>query len=118
MKVFVYGTLKRGGYFHSVLADQLFVATATTVKRFRLFSLGNYPGMIEANDETEGYGVQGEVWEVNAGCLRKLDELEEVDKGEYKRSKIGLLPPHSELDVQGYIYLGDVSELEEVGACW
>lgn len=74
MLLFVYGTLKRGGRNHRLMAGQRFVGPAVTALGFRLFDLGPYPGMVRA---AEGM-VRGELFEVSPRCRVELDEFEGV----------------------------------------
>lgn len=110
-RVFVYGTLKRGGDNHEWLAGQRFVTTARTLPRYRMFDLGGYPGMVR---DDEGVAVEGEIWEVDEGGLIRLDVLEDVDGGEYERVKIEL----EDGDAEGYIYLQSIKDRPEAGVCW
>ncbi len=116
MRLFVYGTLKRGGCNHRHLHGQRFIAEASTQARYRLFDLGGYPGMVL--DETEGRSIEGEIWEVDAACLRLLDLLEDTEGGEYLREPIPLCPPHSDWSVEGYRYLRSVAGFADIGNCW
>jgi len=73
--LFVYGTLKRGLGNHRLIADQQFIGEATTEPRYRVLDLGPYPGLIV--DEANGLVVKGELWDVTAACLVRLDVFEE-----------------------------------------
>ena len=95
--IFVYGTLKRGGENHHYLAGQTFIGVASTAAGYRLFELGGFPGMIEHAVDRDG--VVGEVWSVDAQCLRRLDELEGVAEGLYQRKRVPLLPPSADQEV-------------------
>ena len=116
MLIFVYGTLKRGEANHGFMGGQRFVGEAVTMPLFRLYDLGGYPGMI-ANSEG-GTAIQGELWEVDAGCLERLDELEDIAGGEYVREGLPLAPPHADLPVQGYRYLRSVAGCRDLGGRW
>ncbi len=72
--LFVYGTLMRGGRFHRVLHDQRFLGPARTLPRYALLDLGAYPGLIHRNED--GRGVAGELYEVPAALLPRLDAVE------------------------------------------
>jgi gamma-glutamylaminecyclotransferase len=100
--VFVYGTLKRGGSNHPAIAGQTFCGNARTANGFRLFSLGEYPGMVV--DPNDRDGVSGEVWSVDEACLARLDALEGVDQGLYRREPVALQPPFAGREVLTYIY--------------
>ena len=116
MRVFVYGTLKRGGSNHAWMRDQIFVGEAFTLPRYRLYDLGGYPGLVL--DPAQGLSVQGEVWEVDAEGLRGLDHLEDVEGGEYVREPIPLLPPFDRETVEGYRYLRSITDCRDLGARW
>jgi gamma-glutamylaminecyclotransferase len=114
--LFAYGTLKRGASNHAWLNGQRFIAEARTRAGFRLFDLGGYPGLVV--DPTDVDGVVGEVWEIDAGCLQRLDEFEGVAEGLYRRDRITLLPPFADQDIEAYVYLHTVIGRREVGSTW
>lgn len=115
-RVFVYGSLKRGRSNHHYLVGQRFLGDARTLRGFRMFDLGGYPGIVAA--DADGYPIEGEVWEVDAECLAQLDRLEGVDEAEYRRQLIEIAPPFQQGPVEGYVYLRSVNGLQEVGASW
>ncbi len=111
-RVFVYGTLKRGGENHSWIAGQQFVSLAKTRSVYRMFDLGGYPGMVREN---QGLSIEGELWEVDTAGLARLDVLEDVAGGEYERVEIELEGGEA---AEGYLYLREVSGRRDCGACW
>ena len=117
-RVFVYGTLKRGGGNHGYLAGQRFVGVARTEPRFRLYDLSGYPGMVAAAPGEPGNAIEGEVWEVDAAGLAGLDELEGIDEGLYERVPVPLQAPFNEERVEGYLYLRNVAGRRELGERW
>jgi gamma-glutamylcyclotransferase (GGCT)/AIG2-like uncharacterized protein YtfP len=72
--LFVYGTLKRGGVRHPVLAGQRFLGEARTLPRYALFDLVHYPGLVHC--ETAGRAVRGELYRVETRLLHRLDQIE------------------------------------------
>jgi gamma-glutamylcyclotransferase (GGCT)/AIG2-like uncharacterized protein YtfP len=72
--LFVYGTLMRGGRYHRVLQGQCFVGPARTLPRYALLDLGAYPGLVSLPEG--GRAFAGEVYEVAAGLLPRLDAVE------------------------------------------
>ena len=74
MKVFVYGTLMRGEFNHSVLngSDVKYVGEGITKRGFTLYSLGPFPGMVSGGSNA----VVGEIYEVGDFTLMQLDGLE------------------------------------------
>ena len=114
--IFVYGTLKRGGSNHALLADQKFIAVAHTQPHYRLYALSGFPAMVDAPQN--GLSIEGEIWEIDDARLPALDELEDVAHGMYKRVPIPLLPPHDALVVEGYIYLLGIAGRRDCGTNW
>ncbi len=115
-RIFVYGTLKRGGSNHGWLRGQRFIAKARTQPQFRLFDLGGYPGLVV--DAQNGLAVEGEVWEVDEAALARLDELEDIDGGEYARQPLPLQAPFDAAVIEGYVYLWSVAGRPDLGARW
>lgn len=72
-RIFVYGSLMRGQHAHALLAGASFVRTARTADGYTLIDLGAYPGLVDG-----GAGaVAGEVYEVDAALLARLDAYED-----------------------------------------
>ncbi|HYC70898.1 MAG TPA: gamma-glutamylcyclotransferase family protein [Opitutaceae bacterium] len=115
-RIFVYGTLKRGGRNHRHLGGQTFLGEARTGPGVTLYSLGDFPGMVRDPYDTEG--VAGELWEVDEKCLARLDHFEGVDEGLYERVRIGLLPPHEQETPDTYLYARDVTGRKPIGSTW
>lgn len=115
--VFVYGTLKRGGSNHLLIARQRFLDVARTRPDYRLYALQGYPGLVKTT-AGQGLSIEGEVWAVDTQCLKNLDQLEGLDEGLYSRELVPLLPPHDALSVEGYLYLLSIAGRKEVGTHW
>jgi gamma-glutamylaminecyclotransferase len=114
--VFVYGTLKRGCANHHFLSDQKFVGDARTAPGFRLYNLGGYPGMVAQSDDQDG--VSGEVWSVDTAALVRLDGLEGLAGGVYRREVVPLLPPFADRGIEGYVYARSIAGRRDVGGVW
>jgi gamma-glutamylcyclotransferase (GGCT)/AIG2-like uncharacterized protein YtfP len=71
--VFVYGTLKRGHGNHRLLADNRVIGEAVSLDRYMMWGQG-IPFI--APDDDDGSPVAGELYEVDADTLAKLDRLE------------------------------------------
>lgn len=82
-RVFVYGTLKRGGYFHDALEHSTFVGTGSTVDLFGLYDLGPYPCAVRKSIST----LKGEVYEVDRDTFALLDRIESYPEL-YTRAKV------------------------------
>jgi gamma-glutamylcyclotransferase (GGCT)/AIG2-like uncharacterized protein YtfP len=74
--VFVYGTLKRGGEYHRIMADAgaRLIGTGKLLQRYPLL-LARYPCLIDKPGS--GYQVSGEIYSIpDASSWRSLDWLE------------------------------------------
>ncbi|HYD84303.1 MAG TPA: gamma-glutamylcyclotransferase family protein [Opitutus sp.] len=100
--LFIYGTLKRGCSNHRVLAGQTFLGEARTAPGYRLYDLGEYPGMIAVSGDHQG--VSGELWSVTPEILAQLDAFEGIPQGLYRRERIALRPPFADRTVNTYFY--------------
>lgn len=76
IKVFVYGSLKRGFGNHGLLEGSKYVGTTETVyHNFRMHPLlGSFPAVTACTDD--GFAIVGELYEVNLVTLKRLDMLE------------------------------------------
>lgn len=115
MRIFVYGTLKRGHCRHQFLANERYLGEFRTAPRYRMFNVGTYPGLIE--DVENGRSIVGELYDVSPESLERLDVVEAVDEGEYVRQPIILETSDSE-PVEAYFYLFPVDHLHDCGDCW
>jgi gamma-glutamylaminecyclotransferase len=113
-RVFVYGTLKRGGDNHPYIAYQQFLGPARTPPGYTLYSLGDYPGMVRTPEDTAG--VNGELWAVDDACLQQLDLLEGVAEGLYERVSLKLAAPADVGPVETYLYLRSVAGRPALGS--
>jgi len=83
--------------------------------RYRLHDCGSYPGLVEA---AGGTAIEGELWSVDASCLKTLDEIECVDEGLFQRVRIDLESPHDSLEAETYLYQPDVEGFPDCGSRW
>lgn len=114
--LFVYGTLKRGCSNHPFLAGQRFVGDARTTRGYRLYHLGEFPGMIRLPEDRDG--VAGEVWAVTPAALTYIDHLEGVDLGLYRRELVQLAAPFAAEKVESYLYALSVEGREALHGLW
>lgn len=83
--VFVYGSLKRGHWNHSILNNTPFVSEGLTVRKDLFLHDCGFPYMIEGGNGS----IYGELYEVdNVDVIQSLDWLEGVDSGHYQREII------------------------------
>lgn len=113
--VFVYGSLKRGYALHHLLESQNFLGDAVTEPRYRLFDLGQYPGLVEWPD---GLAIRGEVYQVDRECLSRLDAVEGVAECLYVRRPIALQAASAEIRMDAWFWLHGVRGLPDCGTCW
>lgn len=73
-RLFVYGTLKRGGTRHPPLASQRFLGECHTTPHYGLYLFGTYPGLKRCPEG--GQVVHGELFEVDASLRQWLDLVE------------------------------------------
>jgi gamma-glutamylcyclotransferase (GGCT)/AIG2-like uncharacterized protein YtfP len=114
--IFVYGTLKRGGSNHHYLTGQKFLGAARTVPGFRLFELGGFPGLVPVPEDKAG--VIGEVYDADATAVAKLDVLEGLAEGMYRRETVKLQAPFADQAIETYIYSRSVENRRDLGALW
>ena len=72
VRLFVYGTLKRGFAREDLMAGAVFEGSATTQRGYALHDLGPYPALVIAAEGT----VSGEIYRVSLQHLERLDHYE------------------------------------------
>lgn len=87
VRIFVYGTLRKGGLAAHFLEKYPLVVPNTTLKGFSLYDGGWYPFAVPA---PESFAIKGDVFEIPESILPQLDEYEGP---EYKR----ITPDNQEL---------------------
>ena len=97
--VFVYGTLKNGYTNHTVIAGPHteYIGEFHTNPKYGLIDLGPYPAMV--------YGphrVKGEAYFVSPTTLERLDLLEGVDRGLYRRRRIPIM--NGDVSISAWVY--------------
>ena len=117
MKLFVYGTLKRGDCRSHLLADATYLGEAVTDPRYKLYTHGPYPALIDAERVgLPGVPIQGELYAVDAATLARLDEEEGLDEGLYERRPISLADPDG--SAEAYFYLRSIADMTDCGERW
>jgi len=93
MKLFVYGTLRKGGHFARALPEGRKIRLCE-VTGLRIYNLGQYPAIIATGDPKDK--AMGEVQDYKGvltkkeekELLKKLDAIENVASGLYERRTI------------------------------
>ncbi len=118
--VFVYGTLRRGGSNHFRMEGAVFQGAASV--RGRLYRIDWYPGLVL--DENGG-GIAGDVFAVEPGHLRELDDFEGlsadgVEGTEYRRVQVPVtLESGTRVEAWIWEWRGPVERFPEVaGGDW
>jgi len=114
VKLFVYGTLKRGCCNHGTMRGAEFVGEAATEPAYLLVNCGAYPGLVRAGNGQAGMAIRGELYRVDEELLAALDRFEGVPV-EYVRETIRLA---NGTEAETYFYALPVSGLEVCGAEW
>lgn len=73
--IFVYGSLRKGGSNHSLLASSTFIGSARTVQKL-IMRAHTFPFV---SDDQRVSFIHGEVYSVNSSVLRMIDRLESYD---------------------------------------
>lgn len=85
LRLFVYGTLKKGHLNHKLLVDGRKIADGYTVKTLLMVNAGEFPVVFErGNGPAAMLPVTGELYEIEDHMLMALDELEDLG-GMYDR---------------------------------
>lgn len=107
--VFVYGTLKRGGYNHHLLGASRQVSPEATLGYARMHDIDAFPAVERVASPGETDYVEGEVYEVTDEVRARLDRLEGHPRM-YRREMLqvqlwvaGEDAPH---DVDCWVYIG------------
>ena len=106
MKVFVYGSLKKGFHNHRVLGDSEFVCT-DILSGYSLVDLGSFPMALPNPDGC----ILGEVYYVTPETLEALDRLES-EGSFYKREVVD-----GNIEQCMFVYIGMRNEIKD-GLCF
>lgn len=113
-RVFVYGTLRRGGSNHFRMEGGAFLGEATV--RGRLYKIDWYPGLVL---DSLGDPIPGEIFEVGPEQLAALDEFEgvsaaEVESSEYRRVETAAQLADGPMTVWVWEWIGPVEEARRI----
>lgn len=119
-RVFVYGTLRRGGSNHFRMAGAEFLCAGSVLGR--LYQIDWFPGLIL---DATGDPITGEVFEVGGDLLAALDAFEGVaadeSQSEYRRvtATVRIEDGAEPLDADVWEWLGEVDESQRMkGGDW
>lgn len=105
--VFVYGTLRRGGVNHHVLAGvgARWVANARTAEKRTVIDLGPYPALLARDEARDAAPIEGELFEVDDDGIEAIDAFEGVPDL-YRRERIGVVTEAGPADAWAYVFAG------------
>lgn len=111
MKVFVYGTLKRGFSNHHILSGRSsLVSSDASIDGFKLFDLGAFPAAIMSADANDR--IHGEVFEIHhdklGHTLAALDRLEGHPTFYERQRREAIDETGLHHDVSVYVFLNHV----------
>ncbi len=114
MKIFVYGTLKRGHRNHNLLHTAEYLGRAASLgDSFSMYCNGSYPVLVRNGFRDQA--VYGELYLVDDETLKALDWLEGVAHGLYKRESISLSVEDSyETIAEAYFYCHETEGMTKV----
>jgi len=77
MRVFVYGTLKRGFGNNYFLSNSEFISTGFTIEKFVMFNVG-FPIVTYPTNKTDKFkgNITGELYEISDKDIIEIDDLE------------------------------------------
>ena len=114
-RLFIYGTLKRGECRAHHMLGQRYVGEARTAPRYRMVHCGSYPGLVDVGEE-RGRAIEGELWQVDAEGLKRLDIVEGTVEHLFERRAVALADHDG--SVEAYYFAGEVRSLPDAGTCW
>lgn len=101
LPVFVYGTLKKGKYFHnSYLRDSKFLGESHISKYYSLY-VHKYPILVKQKSD---HRVKGELYKVTPEVLTKLDYLE-GHPSYYERKKVKVFINNEKDEIEAWAYI-------------
>ncbi len=114
LKIFVYGTLKRGYCNHKYLKSSQFIGKAH-IKGYDLYDLIDYPAIVKCADDQRV--VYGEVYQICEQMLHQIDQLE--DEGDlYNRVQTIAYLDGQDILVSTYQFAQDISAYQKIGESW
>ena len=111
--LFVYGTLKQGFCNFGVNAGRRVPGDFETVERWPLYVLGDFGLPWLVGTLGQGHNVQGQLFDVEAGDLVRMDALERVSQpGWYTRTALAVRAAGGQGDaIEAEAYFGCASRL-------
>jgi len=104
--LFVYGTLKKGCQFNSLLSTSKFLGKAKTIKKYALYFF-KYPYILKNKRISF---ILGEVYSVSKNILKKIDIFEDIEDKVYYRELIKVELLENKQIITAWCYFGNPSK--------
>src|SRR5262245_41232882 len=104
MKLFALGTLKRGFALSYVLDGAQYLGQYRSIERFPLVSAGACYAPMLLNQSALGRRIIGELYELNAAMLARIDPLESIGQPGNFRIRIRVTPVKSGAECEAFAY--------------
>ena len=102
--VAVYGSLKKGrGNHQHFLKDAEVIGEGVTQNKFKMLSMGAFPGLIDSTEPDNTANVVVEVYQVDSDSFKSLDRLEGYPHFYTRRQETILLS--NDKKIQAWIYI-------------
>jgi gamma-glutamylaminecyclotransferase len=106
IRLFVFGTLKRGFPLHEkLMGDSRLVGAYRTVQRYPMLVAGPWFAPMMLNRPGEGLRVHGELYEIADASIATLDSVESVGQPGNQRISIDVEPLAGGLRVTAFVYM-------------
>jgi gamma-glutamylaminecyclotransferase len=105
MRLFVFGTLKRGFPLHHGISGARFLGEYRTVERFPMVIAGPWFAPMMLNEPGIGHQILGELYEVDEAGLARIDAMESIGRPGNLRILIDVAPVHEAMSSRAFVYM-------------
>lgn len=113
-RIFIFGTLKQGFPNFQFNSGHRLAGAFVTLEKYPLYLIGPRYSPWMINQTGAGFGVEGEVFEVEVSGLKQMDELERIDQESgYRRSTVLVQNIDSGEVMDVFVYLKTVEQYLE-----
>ncbi len=114
LKIFVYGTLKKGYGNHGLLKTSKFIGNGY-IKGWNIYDLGFFPGIRKSQNKKRI--VYGEVYEIDDITRMRVDSLE-GEGSLYNRVKTLAVVNGEEMEVSVYVFARNIEQYQRIEERW
>jgi len=105
MKLFVFGTLKRGFPLHYGISGARFFGEYRTVERFPMVIAGPWFAPMMLHELGSGHQVVGELYEIDETGLTRIDQMESIGQTGNLRILIDVAPIRGGMASRAFAYM-------------